>query len=83
MVSFIGEYPESVSRYVSMQKLVFLFLTSATTWILYDRSPHEHADANMVEIDKNLAKMRDNLVVTDPMQGVTLIPMVILSSMLK
>jgi meckelin len=39
-------------------------------YYLHCRSPHEHADANMVEIAKDLKKMEESLVVQDPMPGV-------------
>ena len=80
---FIGEYPESqfLDMCVIAKISVFILDERYHGYYMHCRSPHEHADANMVEIDKNLAKMRDNLVVNDPMQGVTLIPMVILISM--
>lgn len=70
---FIGEYPESqfLDMCVIAKISVFILDERYHGYYMHCRSPHEHADANMVEIDKNLAKMRDNLVVNDPMQGVT------------
>ena len=64
---FIGEYPESqfLDMCVIAKISVFILDERYHGYYMHCRSPHEHADANMVEIDKNLAKMRDNLVVTD------------------
>jgi len=49
---------------------VFLLDEKYHGYYLHCRSPHEHADANMVEIAKDLKKMEESLVVQDPMPGV-------------
>jgi meckelin len=49
---------------------VFIMDEKYHGFYLHCRSPHEHADANMVEIAKDLKKMEESLVVQDPMPGV-------------
>ena len=69
---FFAEYPESQFKDMCVIAKVSVFIMDEKYhgYYLHCRSPHEHADANMMEIDKDLQKMREELTVSDTMQGV-------------
>jgi meckelin len=61
--------------FCTMAKIsVFLLPNRLHGFYLHARSPHEHADATMLQIAKDLKKQEDNLVLEDPMPDVPKLP---------